>query len=191
MAIREASTYWLADGIPVTIRSATVADAASTLALFRSVVEEGAYTLAEPVEFAQTLADEQAAIADDLDHPGQLCLVATVDGVVVGMVRATAGCYRRTQHFADIDSMWVAPPWRGRGIAQGLMDALIAWAEQHEHLEKLGLFVFSTNQRAIRFYEKQGFVIEGRYARDMKLSDREYVDTIAMGKLLKSDQLVA
>ncbi|MEM1310128.1 MAG: GNAT family N-acetyltransferase [Cyanobacteria bacterium P01_H01_bin.153] len=191
MAIREASIHLLADGTPITVRSAAVTDAASTLTLFCSIVEEGAYTLAEPTELTQTLADEQAAIADDQDHPGQLCLVATVDDAVVGMVRANAGCYRRTQHFADIDSMWVAPLWRGRGVAQVLMQALIAWAAQHEHLEKLGLFVFSTNQRAIRFYEKHGFVIEGRYARDMKLSDREYVDTIAMGKLLNSHQSAA
>ncbi|MEM9119402.1 MAG: GNAT family N-acetyltransferase [Cyanobacteria bacterium P01_F01_bin.56] len=185
MATLNASTKWLADGTPVTLRSAAVTDAEATLALFRSIVEEGQYTLAEPAELTQTLAAEQAAIAADQDAPSDLCLVATVDEQVVGMVRATAGSYRRTQHFADIDSMWVAQSWRGRGVAHALMKTLITWAEQHEHLEKLGLFVFSSNRRAIRFYEKHGFIIEGRYARDMKLSDREYVDTIAMGQLIK------
>ena len=141
--------------------------------------------MAEPAEVTKTLADEQAAIAADQDDSGGLCLVATVDDQLVGMVRATAGSYRRTQHFADIVSMWGAKSWRGRGAANELMKTLITWAEQHEHLEKLGLLVFSTNQRAIRFYERHGFVIEGRYARDMKLSDREYVDMIAMGKLIK------
>ncbi|MBD1842632.1 GNAT family N-acetyltransferase [Cyanobacteria bacterium FACHB-63] len=44
---------------------------------------------------------------------------------------------------------------------------MLKWAKGHPVLEKLGLFVFSTNTRAIRFYEKHGFIIEGRYSRDL------------------------
>ncbi|HEY9879716.1 MAG TPA: GNAT family N-acetyltransferase [Leptolyngbyaceae cyanobacterium] len=185
MAILEASTQFLADGTKVTIRSAVPEDAAATLNLFRSIVEEGLYTLAEPTELTTTVEDEQAAIARDQKCLGNLCLVAEVDSGIVGMIRAESGLYRRTRHFADIDSMWVDANWRGRGIANVLIIALLDWAKQHPTLEKLGLFVFSTNTRAIKFYEKHGFVIEGKYSRDMKLSENNYVDTVAMGQLIK------
>ncbi|MBD1842631.1 hypothetical protein H6F89_04240 [Cyanobacteria bacterium FACHB-63] len=82
-------------------------DATATLGLFRSIVEEGVYTLAEPEELTATVEDEREAIGKDQEHPGNLCLVAEVDGEVVGMIRVESGRYRRTQHFADIDSMWV------------------------------------------------------------------------------------
>jgi RimJ/RimL family protein N-acetyltransferase len=185
MAILEASTRFLADGTKVIIRSAALKDATATLNLFRSIVEEGFYTLAEPTELTTTVEDEQAAIAKDQECPGNLCLVTEVDGEIVGMIRAESGSYRRTRHFADIDSMWVNASWRGRGISNLLMISLLKWAKQHSVLEKLGLFVFSTNTRAIKFYEKHGFVIEGKYSRDMKFSEGNYVDTVAMGQLIK------
>ncbi|HEY9763943.1 MAG TPA: GNAT family N-acetyltransferase [Trichocoleus sp.] len=185
MAILEASTQFLADGTKVTIRSAAPEDAAATLNLFRSIVEEGLYTLAELTELTTTVEDEQAVIAKDQECSGNLCLVAEVDSGIVGMIRAESGSYRRTLHFADIDSMWVDANWRGRGISNVLIISLLNWARQHPILEKLGLFVFSTNTRAIKFYEKHGFVIEGRYSRDMKLSENNYVDTVAMGQLIK------
>lgn len=105
MAILETSTQCLADGTKVTIRSAAPKDAVATLSLFRSIVEEGCYTLAEPTELATSVEDEQAAIVKDQEHPENLCLVAEVDGEIVGIVRAESGSYRRTRHFADIDSM--------------------------------------------------------------------------------------
>ncbi|MBD1918265.1 MULTISPECIES: GNAT family N-acetyltransferase [Cyanophyceae] len=185
MAILEASTQVLADGTKVTIRSAIPEDAVATLSLFRSVVEEGFYTLAEPTELTTTVEDEQATIAEDQECPGNLCLVAEVESEIVGMIRAESGSYRRTRHFADIDSMWVETSWRGRGISNVLIISLLNWAKQHPTLEKLGLFVFSNNTRAIKFYKKHGFVTEGRYSRDMKLGENNYVATVAMGLLIK------
>ncbi|MBE9155966.1 GNAT family N-acetyltransferase [Nodosilinea sp. LEGE 06152] len=185
MAILKPSTQFLASGADVTIRSAAPKDAAATLSLFRSIVEEKVYTLAELTELTTTVEDEQAAIAEDQACPGNLCLVAEVDDEIAGMIRAESGAYRRTRHFADIDSMWVRASWRGCGISDLLMFSLLKWAEQHSVLEKLGLFVFSTNTRAIKFYEKHGFVIEGKYSRDMKFGEGNYVDTVAMGQLIK------
>ncbi|MEL7358810.1 MAG: GNAT family N-acetyltransferase [Cyanobacteria bacterium J06560_6] len=185
MATLKDSVQFLADGTKVTIRSAIPEDAAETLSTFRSIAEEGLYTLAEPDEIRATVADERAAIAEDQKRPGTLYLVAEADGEIVGTIRAESGSYRRTRHFADIDSMWVHPHWRGRGVAHLLITSLQNWAKQHPLLEKLGLFVFSTNTRAIRFYKKYNFVIEGRYSQDMKFGEGNYVDTIAMGKLIK------
>ncbi|XWK88669.1 MAG: hypothetical protein U7127_00990 [Phormidium sp.] len=79
MANLEASTHVLADGTKVTIRSATPTDATATLHLFRSIVEEGFYTLAEPAEVTTTVEDEQETISQDLEHPGNLCLVAQIN----------------------------------------------------------------------------------------------------------------
>jgi ribosomal protein S18 acetylase RimI-like enzyme len=158
MAIIEPERHSLSDATPVTVRSAVADDAPATLALFRSVVDEGLYTVQEPSEVKITEAEERAYIEAGREDPGRLCLVATVDG----MVRAQAEPYRRTRHFADINSMWVYEPWRRRAVARLLLDALISWARHHPEIEKLGLYVFSTNTAAIHLYEQHGFVIEGR-----------------------------
>jgi RimJ/RimL family protein N-acetyltransferase len=185
MAIIEPERHSLSDATPVTVRSAVADDAPATLALFRSVVDEGLYTVQEPSEVKITEAEERAYIEAGREDPGRPCLVATVDGAVVGMVRAQAEPYRRTRHFADINSMWVYEPWWRRAVARLLLDALISWAWHHPEIEKLGLYVFSTNTAAIHLYEQHGFVIEGRYPRDMKFEDGSYADTVAMGRFVK------
>ena len=176
-------------GGPLTVRTAT-ADAPATLALFRSVVDEGACTVREPSEFDLTEERERGYIEEDRGAPGSLCLVATdADGAVVGMVRASAGAHRRTGHFADIDSLWVDASRRRRGVAKALLSALlsalISWARDHPRIEKLGLFVFSTNGAAIRLYGRHGFTVEGGHPRDIKFGDGSYADTIAMGLMVE------
>ena len=64
------------------------------------------------------------------------------------------------------------------------MGGLEAWARQEAQMEKLGLYVFSTNERAIQLYLRKGFEIEGRCPKDIKFGENDYADTIVMGKLL-------
>ena len=164
---------------------ATAADAPATLALLRSVVEEGAYTVRESSEFDLTETEEREQIEEDRAAPGSLCLVATMGDTVVGMVRASAEPYRRTRHFVDVGSLWVDAGHRGRRVAGNLLSALISWARDHPEIEKLGLFVFSTNGAAIRLHERHGFTVEGRYPRDIKFGDGGYADTVSMGLPVK------
>ena len=173
-------------GGPLTIRTATADDAPATLALYRSIVDEGAYTVREPSEFDLTEERERGYIEEDRGAPGSLCLVATdADGAVVGMVRASAGTHRRTRHFADVESLWVDASWRRRGVAKALLSALVSWARDHPRIEKLGLFVFSTNRAAIQPYGRHGFTVEGGYPRDIKFGDGSHADTIAMGLMVE------
>ena len=173
------------DGGTLTVRTATAYDAPATLALLRPVVGEGSYTLREASELTTTEDEERDHIEEDRAAPGTLCLVAEEDGTVVGTVRASAGTYRRTRHFADIGSLWVDASRRRRGVARGLLSALISWARDHPEIEKLGLFVFSTNEAAIRLYGRRGFLVEARYPRDIKFGDGSYADTVAMGLMVK------
>ena len=182
----EAQELTLPDGGSLTVRTATADDAPATLALFRSVVDEGLYTVRETSEVDVTEDEERGYIEEDRVAPGNLCLVATEgDGAVVGMLRASAGTYRRTGHFADIGSLWVAASRRRRGVAGGLLSTLVSWARDHAEIEKLGLFVFSTNEAAIRLYRRHGFLVEGRYPRDIKFGDGSYAGTVAMGLMVK------
>lgn len=104
---------------------------------------------------------------------------------MVGTVRAEAEPYSRPRHFADVQALWVHASWRRRGVAGRLLAALISWARANPEIENLGLYVFSTNEAAIRLYQAHGFAVEGRYPRDMKFEDGSYAGTVAMGPLLE------
>ena len=72
----------------------------------------------------------------------------------------------------------------GHGIGTELIDRAIRHAEESEILEKIVLDVFSNNEGAIRFYERLGFVQEGRQKNQVKLKDG-YTDLIQMAKFVK------
>jgi len=70
----------------------------------------------------------------------------------------------------------------GRGLGTEATSLMLSHAFERLALHRVGLTVFSYNQRAIRAYEKAGFRIEGRL-RDAIIRDGRYFDEIQMGVL--------
>jgi ribosomal protein S18 acetylase RimI-like enzyme len=62
---------------------------------------------------------------------------------------------------AELVSMWVAPAWRGHGVGDRLVDAVLAWAKG-EGLTNVGLWVAQDNTPAERLYARHGFARTGR-----------------------------
>lgn len=62
---------------------------------------------------------------------------------------------------AELISMWVAPAWRGHGIGDRLVEAVLAWAAG-EGFMSVGLWVAQGNARAERLYARHGFGATGR-----------------------------
>ena len=56
--------------------------------------------------------------------------------------------------------MWVAPSHRGTGMANRLVDTVIAWAKE-AGARRIGLWVTRDNDRARRLYERAGFSATG------------------------------
>lgn len=71
---------------------------------------------------------------------------------------------------------------RGHGYGIKIYQALKRYCFDTLNVHRLWLAVLSTNDHAIRLYEKQGFKIEGRY-REAVFRDGKYVDYILMSIL--------
>jgi ribosomal protein S18 acetylase RimI-like enzyme len=56
--------------------------------------------------------------------------------------------------------MWVAPAYRGTGVAAELVDAVLAWAES-SGAATVALWVTRGNDRAMRLYKRLGFEVTG------------------------------
>lgn len=79
----------------------------------------------------------------------------------VGLVFAFVD--KERQHIGHVCALWVDPSARGKGVGQGLLDAVKAWARK-TGLNELELWVTQGNSCAARLYEKAGFCKTGRNA---------------------------
>lgn len=180
MAILKPREVVLKTGEPCVVRSAEASDAPAILEITRATIREPApFNVTLPEEFTFTVDQEKAWIAEHRDRPGWLALVAEVDDEPRGVLNFKNGDRRRLAHRGSF-GMNVAQAYRGRGVGDALVRALLDWAREHPVVEKVGLAVVAGNERAIALYRKHGFVEEGRRVGELRLEDGTRVDDLLM-----------
>jgi RimJ/RimL family protein N-acetyltransferase len=184
MALIEPQHFTAANGERFTIRTAQPDDAAALLAYIRPLAQETGFFILEPDEFPATEEQEQQWVQDHLDSPGKLVLLAEADGTIIGNVSFDNGPHRRIAHRGTL-GIGVVKQWRGRGVGTALLQMLLEWATATPLIEKVCLEVFATNETAIRLYRTLGFIEEGRRPKDIRRGPGQYVDTVAMYRLVK------
>lgn len=126
-------------------------------------------------------AEQEAEFLRGYDaNPRSLMLVAKEEGRIIGDAHIEA-LSRRLSHRASLGITVLRDHW-GKGVGSALMERLIAHARAHD-IEIIELQVRSDNARAIRLYEKFGFVKIGHYPRFMKIG-QEYADCDLMNLYL-------
>jgi ribosomal protein S18 acetylase RimI-like enzyme len=107
-----------------------------------------AETLARPPEYWERRA------ADNASGEGSVLFIAEGESGWYGL----AGAYldEEDPDSADLISMWVRPAYRGKGLGERLVAAVIAWARERG-LQQVALWVTQTNTPAIALYERCGF----------------------------------
>lgn len=162
------------DGVRAEIRPAKPSDARGWIDLLVEVSREDRYILLESVN---TTRRELSRIFRFGAWSDQTAAVVAVAGVrVVGQLTTTRN-RNIYAHTAEI-GMSVQSAYRGKGVGAGLIEGAKDWSRIFG-VEKLVLNVVPENERAIRFYERVGFVPEGRRSRHAKLS-YGYEDLIEM-----------
>jgi ribosomal protein S18 acetylase RimI-like enzyme len=120
-----------------------------------------------PNAFSRTLAEEQGRSDDewvkrlekgaipDWDLP----LFAKVAGVPAGI--AWGHIETATPEIAHLYQVWVAPNYRGLGIGQMFLEAVISWAKKR-NAKSLDLGVTQADSPAMRLYISAGFRPTGK-----------------------------
>ncbi|MBO0817490.1 MAG: GNAT family N-acetyltransferase [Actinobacteria bacterium] len=128
-------------------------------------------------------SDQRDAAFFDAGNPPEAFLVAELDGRVVGYIRLKPPSkLPENAHVIQVQGLAVHPDARRHGVAAGLLEA----AEEKERergTRKLTLRVLSTNQPAIRLYERHGFAREGTLREEFCINGR-FVDDVIMAKKL-------
>jgi RimJ/RimL family protein N-acetyltransferase len=147
---------------------------------------------------AQHLMDLDAVAWDDLSTPEPLnwtsredflrhCqpgsqFVALVDHVLCGYVGFRYPTLIQSNRHVYEVNIAVHPRYQHEGVGTRLMETMKEWASE-QGMKKLSLRVLASNSKALEFYDKCGFVREGRLINEFYVGGR-YVDDILMGYFL-------
>jgi GNAT superfamily N-acetyltransferase len=152
------------------IRRAAPADAdailnclSSAFASYRDRYTAAAY--ADTVLSSETIRERMASMV--------LFVAVTESGEIVG----TIGCQAVTPSEGHLRGMAVLPPWQSHGVAADLLNA--AEAElRNRQCERITLDTTEPLERAMRFYERNGYRRSGKVTDFFGMPLFEYVKTI-------------
>lgn len=101
--------------------------------------------------------------ASKIDKMG--CLVADDNGKIVGTAGFCGSRWEKYKEYGEIVSIYFIPDYIGKGYGKMLIEACIDELRKSGY-EKVLLWVLEENSRARRFYEKNGFVVNGDFLDD-------------------------
>lgn len=125
---------------------------------------------AEGIPF--TRAQEEKFITDVNASRKSSMIVGCLDGKIVGIASLQGTERERIAHRAEIAISVLKAYW-GVGVGSALIEKLILSAKS-KNIEIISLEVKSDNERAIRLYEKYGFIKFGTYKKFFKINGKYY-----------------
>jgi ribosomal protein S18 acetylase RimI-like enzyme len=163
---------------PVTLRQATLADVEPLQHIGRQTFFETFTASNSEVNMRAYLEEGFAAekLTAELQEPHSAFYFAEQAGRVIGYLKVNTGPAQTEQHAAnalEIERIYVLQEFHGQRVGQLLYEQALRLATQAQ-AECLWLGVWEENLRAIRFYQKNGFVAFDKHV--FKLGDDEQTD---------------
>jgi len=168
----------------ITIHIATPEDADALFKLRLEALTTHPESFAADVEMTKAKGVEAWTnqITNDVKDQSGVIIIAGAEDELVGMTGIGRGHWPKTKHSAIIWGVYVTPAWRGLRIAEAILNEVIAWSGEHGILV-LKLGVVTTNQAAIRCYQRSGFTIFGTEPKSNYL-DGVYYDEYLMVRMI-------
>ncbi len=114
--------------------------------------------------------------------PQRYTLVAVCQERVIGNIGLILESNPRRRHAAAI-GMGVHDEFAGRGVGELLLAAVLDLADNWLNVSRVELTVFADNERAIRLYERLGFVHEGRLVQ-YAMRHGNLMDAVTMARVI-------
>jgi RimJ/RimL family protein N-acetyltransferase len=130
----------------------------------------------------------EAAYSSSIEKPGQsllLIIETKEDRKPIGF------CFVKNIHplhrHAELEQLHIIPEYQDQGIGTDVMKILLDYFFLEANLNRIWLISYADNKKAIRFYHRLGFVIEG-VLRQIQFTMGKYHNGCIMG-ILRDDWL--
>jgi len=159
----------------ILIRGAKPSDARNLNRYIRLIYNTSDHLITHPDEFRTGIFRQRFWIAGKASNPFETCLIATINGQVVGMLDSWADRRARVKHVTGF-AMSVHPDYTRQGVGTRLLNRFIEWVAKNPRLQKIELHVHADNAAAIALYKKTGFTVEGTRKNAIKYDNNRFVD---------------
>ncbi len=137
----------------------------------------------EPAAFGSSYSEEKNLGVGEWKRRVNNVVFALIDNKPIGMVGYSFNKRAKTGHIADIFGVYLNKKYRGQGLGRELLRSALEIISKNKRIIKVELGVNTEQTAAIRLYEKNRFVVVGRFRKEMKLNGR-FFDEFVMEKLL-------
>jgi RimJ/RimL family protein N-acetyltransferase len=175
------ASFSVKDGQEVVLRTPRWENLDDLLELINLLVEEKADVLRSEKVSREEEIDWLSKVLAKLEKDEAFYVVAEVSGRVVGVCEINRG--RGYEAHVGVIGIAIRKEFRDLGIGAKMMETLIEQGRKMV-LKVLTLSAFASNKRAIRVYEKAGFVQTGRIPKK-HFKEGRYIDAIIMTRLLE------
>jgi RimJ/RimL family protein N-acetyltransferase len=160
----------------ISLRPSTLGDAPGLCACVDAIARERRYLKV----VSGFTVEETRAFLTSLAESGGVQMLAVAGDTVVGWCDVVPLPFEGMRHVGRL-GMGLVPAWRGQGLGRRLLREVLGRAFS-AGLLRVELEVFASNVAAIRLYEREGFVTEGRKRR-ARIVEGIDDDVILMGLL--------
>jgi len=158
------------------IRKAEASDVEAIAGIILPIIREGAtYALDPEMEEADALAYWTGSDKETF--------VAEAEGAIVGTYYIRTNQAGGGRHVCNCGYM-TGPGAEGRGVASQMCDHSLEHARMRGYRAMQFNFVVSTNERAIRLWQRKGFEIVGRLPGAFRHPQMGYVDALVLFQTL-------
>jgi phosphinothricin acetyltransferase len=164
--------------MPLEIRSATAADAATIASIYSQYVLNSTATL----ELEAPGAAEIARRISDVQERGLPYLLGEIDDMVAGYAYATAFRPRLGYRFTVEDSVYLRPEFAGRGLGRTLLQELIVASKSAGCHQMVGV-IGGDNRASMAMHRALGFADVG-VLRGVGFKFEKWVDVTLMQREL-------
>ena len=112
---------------------------------------------------------------------------AFVDSQLVGIVGLAFEPWEDAQHMATLFGLYVTQAFRGQGLGEHLVQAVLSLAEQEPDIKVIQLTVSASSPAALALYKRCGFEQSGLEDSAIRVGE-EYYDRVHMRRLVNVDE---
>ena len=162
----------------LTLRKATIDDAADILDYLNTVGGESDHLLFGKDEFKLTVKQEQTFIENINNSENSIMLLGIIDDQIVSVSQISTVNRQRIAHNCEL-AISVRKAYWGCGVGSANMEYLIEFAKVCKSIKNINLSVKEDNLSAIHLYKKYGFEQVGVHKNYFNING-QYFDEILM-----------